>query len=166
MMLNDSETGAGTVLRIRSRLKPFKGIPSLVPFLSVFFILLIFFMICTNFVPVRGVPVMLPHTAGELTYAAKSLIVTIDKDGNIYFEDTLFSGADKNVLKRRISDTRRVTGKKKQHRDELIIRSDVRGPQDKLLLLFSVAKELDMNVILVTAGEEQTRKVITLKTEE
>ncbi len=161
MMLNDE---AGTVIRIKPNLKLFKGIPNLVPYLSVFFILLIFFMICTNFVPVRGVPVTLPHTAGELTYAAKSLIVTIDKNGDIYFDDTLFSGSDQNVLKRRISDTRSSVGKK-DRREALIIRSDVRTTLDKVFMLMSVAKELDMNVFFMSAGGDPAQKVRTLKTE-
>ncbi len=161
MVLSDRET----VVRIKPNLKLFKGLPNLVPFLSVFFILLIFFLICTNFVPVRGVPVTLPHTAGELTYAAKSLIVTIDEHADIYFDDTLFSGSDKNVLKRRISGARTFTGGKKNSRDDLIIRADVHAPADKIFMLFTVAQELDMNAILMTAGEDTTKKVQTLKTE-
>ena len=136
--------------RIKPNLKLFKGFPNLFPYLSVFFILLFFFMIGTNFVPVQGIPVTLPQAAGEFTYAAKNLIVTVDKNGDIFFNDTRIESAEKELLKRRIAAARLGYSKQKGKRDRLIIRMDSSAPNDRLLTLLSIAKEMDLNAIVMT----------------
>lgn len=136
--------------RIKPNLKLFKGFPNLFPYLSVFFILLFFFMIGTNFVPVQGIPVTLPQATGEFTYAAKNLIVTVDKNGDIFFNDTRIESAEKELLKRRIAAARLGYSKQKGKRDSLIIRMDSNAPNDRLLTLLSIAKEMDLNAIVMT----------------
>jgi len=49
-----------SVIHVRSRLRVFKGCPNLIPFLSVFFILLVFFIKRAEFVKGKGVQVDLP----------------------------------------------------------------------------------------------------------
>ena len=164
-MITGKSTDPAYTVRIRSKLKIFKGMPNLVPALSVFFILLIFFIMGTNFVPVRGISVTLPQSAGELTYASKGLIITVDRDANIYFNDTMLSSLNKDALKRRIADSRTVPIDKKAKRDELIIRADVNAPQDRLIMLFPIARELDMNAVLMTSGDDAAPKVKTIRTE-
>ncbi|MBO4631531.1 MAG: biopolymer transporter ExbD, partial [Lentisphaeria bacterium] len=73
--------------RIRPRLKPIHGAPDLLPFINVFFLLLLFFMIGSSFVPVSGIPVNLPEAASVSTYSVKKYIVTLDRNGRIYFND-------------------------------------------------------------------------------
>ncbi|MBE6407406.1 MAG: hypothetical protein E7038_02250 [Lentisphaerae bacterium] len=142
--------------RIKPNLKLFKGFPNLFPYLSVFFILLFFFMIGTNFVPVQGIPVTLPQTAGEFTYAAKNLIVTVDRNGDIFFHDTRIENTDKELLKRRIAAVRLGYSRQKGKRDSLIIRMDSSAPNDRLLTLLSIAKEMDLNAIVMTQSTNST----------
>lgn len=156
-------------IRIRPNLRIFKGFPAFIPYLSVFFILLIFFQIGSNFVPVQGVPLELPHAASELIYAPKNLIISIDKDSNIYFNDTPInlkktSASPRETLKRRISDTRIGRGKSSR-KEQLIIRTDVRTPLADLAMLFSIARELDMNAVLMMGGENPTAKTVILDAE-
>lgn len=161
-MTNRNNTAA---FRIKPNLKLFKGFPNLFPYLSIFFILLFFFMIGTNFVPVQGIPVTLPQASGELTYAAKNLIVTVDKKGDIYFNDTRINNVDKELLKRRISEARIGYSKQKGKRDSLIIRMDIHAPNDRLITLLSIAKEMDLNAIVMTQNPEDQTAATTIKGE-
>lgn len=153
-------------VRIRPTKKIFKGFPNLFPYLSMFFILLFFFMIGTNFVPVQGIPVTLPHASGDFTYASKNLIVTVDQHADIYFNDTRIDHTDKDLLKRRIADARTgYSTKGKRTRENLIIRLDVKAPQDRLMMLLSIAKEMDLNVIIMTNQQDEQSKVTKFREE-
>ncbi len=152
------------VVRIRPNLKLFKGFPNLFPYLSVFFILLFFFMVGTNFVPVQGIPVTLPGASGEFTYAAKNLIVTVDRNGDIFLNDTRIEGADKELLKRRIAEARIGYSKHKGERDSLIIRLDINASH-RLVALLSIAKEMDLNAVIMTQSSGSAGKTTTIKGE-
>ena len=80
--------------RIRPRVKIIKGFPELLPFVSVFFLLTVFFMMGSSFVPVSGIPVNLPTARVVGTYSVKKYIVTIDRNGNIYFNDMIIENLD------------------------------------------------------------------------
>lgn len=53
------------VVRVSPNLKMFSGFPSFVPFVNLFFILILYFMMGTNFVPVEGIAVDLPKGTTE-----------------------------------------------------------------------------------------------------
>ena len=122
-------------------------------------------MIGTNFVPVQGIPVTLPKAAGEFTYAAKNLIVTVDRNGDIFLNDTRIESADKELLKRRISEARIGYSKQKGKRDSLIIRMDINAPNDRLIALLSIAKEMDLNAIVMTQTSGNAAETTTIKGE-
>lgn len=122
-------------------------------------------MIGTNFVPVQGIPVTLPRAAGEFTYAAKNLIVTVDRNGDIFLNDTRIESADKELLKRRISEARIGYSKQKGKRDSLIIRMDIHAPNNRLIALLSIAKEMDLNAIVMTQSPENAAETTTIKGE-
>lgn len=148
-----------TPLNIRPNLRIFKGLPNLSSYLSVFFILLIFFMIGRNFVQTTGHKVDLAQSAGDLFYADQNLIVTIDRQRNIYFGDSILKYDPdpekviqlKEQLKSRIIEAR--TGSKS--REQLLILADRNIPLQLLATIFSVAKELNVDVILETGAEVQ-----------
>ena len=75
--------------RIRPRVRIISGFPELLPFVSVFFLMIIFFMMGSSFVPVSGIPVNLPTAKVIGTYSVKKYIVTVDREGNIYFNDLI-----------------------------------------------------------------------------
>ncbi len=127
-----------TCVRIRPALKIFKGYPNLIPFISVFFILIIFFMLAVNFVPVQGFRVELPQANAEIRYAAKNMIVTVDSKANFYFNDTLSESPD--MLKRRITEhLAQQPGVK-----DLIIRCDKNMDVNAVVQLLEIAKELEL----------------------
>ena len=155
-----------TPLNIRPNLRIFKGLPNLSSYLSVFFILLIFFMIGRNFVQTTGHKVDLSQATGDLYYADQNLILTVDRQSNLYFGDSILQYDPdpqkiiqlKEQLKNRINDAR--TGSKA--REQLLIHADRNISLQLLSTIFSVAKELNIDAILETGAEVHTDQQVNM----
>ena len=128
-------------IQVRTKLKIFSGLPSLVLYFCVFFILLIFFMLSSNFVPIRGVEVNLPRIGGRMAYASRNFIVTIDKDSRIYFNDAVVKDVDE--LKRQLSESLNSRGFQPD-KERIIVRCDVNAPLATVAEILSVAEELNV----------------------
>lgn len=101
--------------RIRPRVRIISGFPELLPFVSVFFLMIIFFMMGSSFVPVSGIPVNLPTAKVVGTYSVKKYIVTVDREGNIYFNDLIVENL--NQLKSRLLSDVAGQGGKRRNRN-------------------------------------------------
>ena len=141
-------------IQVKTKLKIFSGLPSLVLYFCVFFILLVFFMLSSNFVPLRGVEVELPRTGGRFLYTSRNYVVTIDKDSRIYFNDAAVSGAAE--LKRQLSESLNARGFQPD-KERVIIRCDVRAPLTAVAEVLSVAEELNVNALFMSAGPPRGR---------
>ena len=141
-------------IRVKTKLKIFSGLPSLVLYFCVFFILLVFFMLSSNFVPLRGVEVQLPRSGGKLLYSSRSYVVTIDRDSRIYFNDAAVSGPEE--LKRQLSESLSARGFRPDE-ERIIIRCDVRVPLTVVAEVLSVAEELNVNALFMSAGPPRGR---------
>ena len=141
-------------IQVKTKLRIFSGLPSLVLYFCVFFILLVFFMLSSNFVPLRGIEVSLPRTGGRLIYTSRNYVVTIDKDSRIYFNDAAVSGTDE--LKRQLSEVLNARGFQPDQ-ERVIIRCDVRAPLTAVAEVLSVAEELNVNALFMSAGPPRGR---------
>ena len=141
-------------IQVRTKLKIFKGLPSLVLDFCVFFILLIFFMLSSNFVPIRGVEVNLPQIGGRMVYASRNFIVTVDKDSRIYFNDAVVKDVDK--LKRQLSES--INSRVFQpDKERIIIRCDINAPLATVAEILAVAEELNVNALFMSGGQPKGR---------
>ena len=136
-------------IQVKTKLRIFSGLPSLVLYFCVFFILLVFFMLSSNFVPLRGIEVDLPRTGGALTYTSRNFVVTIDKDSRIYFNDAEVK--DSGELKRQLSETLN-TREFRADRERIIIRCDVNAQLSRVAEVLSVAEELNVSALFMSAG--------------
>jgi len=136
-------------IQVKTKLKIFSGLPSLVLYFCVFFILLVFFMLSSNFVPLRGIEVDLPRTGGALTYTSRNFVVTIDKDSRIYFNDAVVK--DSGELKRQLSETLN-TREFRADKERIIIRCDVNAQLSRVAEVLSVAEELNVSALFMSAG--------------
>ena len=136
-------------VQVKTKLKIFSGLPSLVLYFCVFFILLVFFMLSSNFVPLRGIEVNLPRTGGRLTYTSRNFVVTIDKDSRIYFNDAVVK--DSGELKRQLSETLN-TREFRADKERIIIRCDVNAQLSRVAEVLSVAEELNVSALFMSAG--------------
>ena len=136
-------------IQVKTKLKIFSGLPSLVLYFCVFFILLVFFMLSSNFVPLRGIEVDLPRTGGGLTYTSRNFVVTIDKDSRIYFNDAVVK--DSGELKRQLSESLNTRGFQLD-KERIIIRCDVNAQLARVAEVLSVAEELNVSALFMSAG--------------
>ena len=141
-------------IQVKTKLRIFSGLPSLVLYFCVFFILLVFFMLSSNFVPLRGVEVDLPRSGGRLIYTSRSYVVTIDKDSRIYFNDAAVSDADE--LKRQLSESLNARGFQPD-KERIIIRCDVHAPLTVVAKVLSVAEELNVNALFMSSDSARGR---------
>ena len=141
-------------IQVKTKLRIFSGLPSLVLYFCVFFILLVFFMLSSNFVPLRGIEVELPRSGGNFLYTSRSYVVTIDKDSRIYFNDAAVSDADE--LKRQLSESLNARGFQPD-KERIIIRCDVNAKLSRVAEVLSVAEELNVNAFFMSAGPPRGR---------
>ena len=141
-------------IQVKTKLKIFSGLPSLVLYFCVFFILLVFFMLSSNFVPIRGIEVNLPRIGGNLVYASRNFVVTIDKDSRIYFNDAVVQ--DSGELKRQLSESLSSRGFQPD-KERIIIRCDVNAPLATVAEILSVAEELNVDALFMSGGQPKGR---------
>ena len=75
------------MVKLRTRLKVFKGMPDMTPIINVVFLLLLFFMLSSSFVQISGIKINLPKTEGENELGAEKLIISIDRNNRFFFND-------------------------------------------------------------------------------
>jgi len=146
--------------RIRPRLKPIHGAPDLLPFINVFFLLLLFFMIGSSFVPVSGIPVNLPEASSVSTYSVKKYIVTLDRDGRIYFNDAVVEDL-KQLKGKLLSDIPRNPD---GERDAIVLRADRANNFETISRIMAIAEELHLNLFIL-ARKSDSEKTVFAETE-
>ncbi len=151
MNLQRSETI--TVKRIRPRLKPLHGPPDLLPFINVFFLLLIFFMIGSSFVPVSGVQVNLPEATAVSSYSMKKYIITLDHDERMYFNDAVVE--DLYQLKGKLQDIPAGDDA------AIILRADRSCNFDTIAKIMALAEEMHLNMFILARKSDSGRTVFT-----
>ena len=137
--------------RIRPRVQVIRGFPELLPFVSIFFLLIIFFMMGSSFVPVSGIPVNLPTAKVVGTYSVKKYIVTVDKEGRIYFNDLIVENL--NQLKGKLLTD--VAGHGEN--GAIVIRADMNTQFGTVAQIMSLADELKINVFLLARPSDSGR---------
>ena len=143
--------------RIRPRLKPIHGAPDLLPFINVFFLLLIFFMIGSSFVPVSGIPVNLPEVPSVSNYSVKKYVITLDQNGRIYFNDAVVDNL-KQLRGRLLAVLPRHA---KNERDAIVLRADRSNSFETISQIMVLAEELHLNMFILARKSNSERTVFT-----
>ena len=140
-------------VRVRPSLKIFSGLPPFIPYLALFFILTLFFMLSSSTVPVQGVHVTLPKSAApEMVYAVRYMIVTVAPDGKFYFDDKPHENIEK--LKRSITEK----APKEKGVSEIIFRCDISTEMDTIIALTELANEQNLTALLMVDRSKPTGK--------
>lgn len=132
---------------IRPTLRPVSPLPELLPFVNLFFLLLIFFVMSSSFVSISAIPVNLPSSHEAGVYSIKKYVVTLDKAGKIYFNDALVP--DLTALKGKLLSDVVVTGSAEK-REAIILRADAGIHFGQLAPILALAEELKIHVFLLT----------------
>lgn len=152
---------AASSIRIKTKLKIFKGYPDFTPFAGVFFLLLIFFMMGSSFIQVSGIPVELPEAQVSGSFGVKKFVVTIDSYSKIYFNDLAIPGMD--ILKEKLMEM--VAAHPENDKPPtIVIRADSKAPFGVVAKLMSLAEDLRINAFVLTvppAAPKDTKSVET-----
>ena len=143
--------------RIRPRLKPIHGAPDLLSFVNVFFLLLVFFMIGSSFVPVSGIPVNLPEADSVSTFSVKKYIVTLDRNGRIYFNDAVVDDL-KQLKGKLLSD---IPNNLSDERGAIVLRADKSNNFETISQIMAMAEELRLNMFILARKPDSARSVFT-----
>lgn len=131
-------------IRIKTRLQRRDSLTDFTPFISVFFLLVFFFMLSSSFIQISGIAVDLPPGNTKM-YDVKKMVVTVTADNKIYFDDAELDNI--NEFKNRLASM------KSREQGTLLLRGDSRASYGKIAEIMAVAEELNVNVILPTARE-------------
>jgi biopolymer transport protein ExbD len=74
-------------MRFPRSTKVFRGQLEAAPFIGVFFLLIILLLLRSSFVFTPGVPIQLPEAANLPGSAGPVLVVSVDKEGQLYFQN-------------------------------------------------------------------------------
>ncbi|MBR2906125.1 MAG: biopolymer transporter ExbD [Lentisphaeria bacterium] len=138
---------------IRPALKAASPFPELIPFVNVFFLLLIFFVMGSSFVSVSAIPVTLPRTANAGIYSVKKYIITVDDKGTIYFNDVIIENMD-TLKTRLLSDVRGIS----DGTGSIVLRADLRTNFGTIAKIMALADELNINTFILAGKNEEEKK--------
>ena len=160
---------------IRPTARVYAGRLDPVPLINVVFLLLIFFLISSSLVFQPGIPVDLPPAVNPNMNVTDTLLVTINRNGVLYFNDKRVEWAElERELRELVLDSKvaaanragtRITGfgDKTVRNPALILRADRNVPYDRIMQVISLARSLNLGVYMATAlqtGGPKTPKIM------
>ena len=131
-------------VKIQTKLQQRTALTDFTPFISVFFILVFFFMISSSFIQISGIAVDLPRGNSKM-HDVKKMVVTVTADNKIYFDDAELDNV--NSFKNRLASLRT------REQSTLLLRGDSAASYGKIAEILAIAEELNVNVILPTAKD-------------
>ena len=76
---------------------------NIAPLVDVVFLLVIFFAVSTTFLETAGLELELPSSSSSATRQPEALVVTLDREGTLWFEEETWDDGD--ALRRRLADS-------------------------------------------------------------
>jgi len=121
---------------------------NITPLIDVIFLLLIFFMVSSTFVEQPGIELTLPQAKTSSIKRAEETIITLDKDGNIYFNADQI---DRNQLYNKLSELQLKRDKK-----PLVLQADENVAYKTVVFVMDTARELGfLDILALTTQTEQ-----------
>ena len=131
-------------MKFKQNLDLEKGL-DITPLVDVVFQLLIFFMLTSNFIYQPSIKINLPKAVTSEVVHEKSLTLTINKEGLLYFNDTLIS---EKALKEEL-----VQGAK-SHKAIMLIKADRGTELGQVVKIWDLCRESGMTQINVATNRE------------
>lgn len=134
-------------VRIRTNLQSRTALTDFTPFLSVFFLLVLFFMLGSSVIQISGIAVDLPPGNTKM-HDVKKMVVTVTADDKIYFDDAELDSV--NAFRNRLGSM------KSRGQTTLLLRGDSSAHYGKVAEIIAIAEDLNVNVILPTAKDNMS----------
>ncbi len=119
--------------------------------------LLVFFMIGSSFVPISGIPVNLPEAPEVSNYSARKYIITLDRNGRIYFNDEVVDNLKQLRGKLRAFVSRNIG----DQRDAIVLRADRSNSFETISQIMALAEELHLNLFILARKSNSEKSVFT-----
>ncbi len=114
------------MVNIKTKINKSKEFINLTPLIDIVFLLLIFFMLTSNFIETEGIKIKLPEASSKTVVQNENITIYVTKDSKVYFNGKFLSLKELPVvLKRAIenSDTKIVILKAdKQSKMEIVVK--------------------------------------------
>ncbi len=136
-------------VNVRSRLKYFHGRPDLTAMINVLFLMLIFVMLGSSFVKVSGTKVDLPEVDAGRSLSVGKLVVTVDKNSQIFFKN---SNITWDELRQRLVEVSSVA-----ENATVILRADTKTPFGMVAKIMSLAENAGLNVFIATVNPAENK---------
>ncbi|MBA3014737.1 MAG: biopolymer transporter ExbD [Proteobacteria bacterium] len=104
----------------------------LTPLIDIVFLLLIYFLLTSNFVTQQAIDIQLPQVTMETPAIEQLVVVTVDRDGNFYVAGTMVREQD---LARHV-----VAGLIAAAKPEVLIKADREVRYDRVVTAMAIAK--------------------------
>ena len=146
--------------RFRTKLKPLDPKTDIMPFISVFFLLIMFFAITVTTVQVSGIKINLPSAGVTDDFFAERCIVTVDKDNKVFWNDKLIKdisvelGQEFNKIKSSNTGDSKGSDKIAQSRT-IVLRCDTAAEYKIPMEIMALAFANDINVLVALATEKK-----------
>lgn len=111
-------------------------------------LLLIFFLLTSNFIPQFGIQVNLPQADTAAQTQEQFVTVVITEDGDYYVDD---NPTQRDDLLNAIRDVR-------GERSAVVLRADRLATVEQFAAVASTARALDLRVLMATEREDQARR--------
>ena len=114
------------MVNIKTKINKSKEFINLTPLIDIVFLLLIFFMLTSNFIETEGIKIKLPEASSKTVVQNENITIYVTKDSKVFFNGKFLSLKELPVvLKRAIenSDTKIVILKAdKQSKTEIVVK--------------------------------------------
>ena len=120
----------------------FKGPFDVVPWLNVFFLLLLFFVLSSHYLTQPGVPVVLADSILSSSTSVNGRVLTLTRNGEIYFDD-------QKIEWKQLADYLRSYAKSRST-PTLIVKADVAVKQGQVMYVVREAVTQGIEVVLAT----------------
>jgi biopolymer transport protein ExbD len=114
------------MVNIKTKINKSKEFINLTPLIDIVFLLLIFFMLTSNFIETEGIKIKLPEASSKTVVQNENITIYVTKDSKVFFNGKFLSLKELPVvLKRAIenSDTKIVILKAdKQSKMEIVVK--------------------------------------------
>ena len=133
------------MIKIKSKLSEKKEFINLTPLIDIVFLLLIFFMLTSNFIEKEGINIKLPESTAKTSVNKEIITVYITKDNKIYFKGGFVNDSEiyeklKDALKK--SDSRII-----------MLKADKNSRMEIAVKILGIAKSLGAKkLIIATKG--------------
>jgi len=158
-------------MRIKTNLHVVSGKLEVAPLIDVIFLLLVFVTISSSLVFQSGIAVELPQTESHAVRGAEKIIITIERSGLLYFNDSTVQWDElERKLRELVYDTQNQrrrwqdveTLPQSQRTPLIVLRADKSIAYARIIEVISLAQSLELGVYLATEPARSRKASMTV----